>query len=75
MCAMRLSCYEAKLPNLKLKTRPKQLLGSLSIDIAHPAKRLMAFIAGETTTKGYKRQKSLNNCHSLASAQNRQLNH
>ena len=28
--------YEAKLSNLKVKTRPKQLLGSLPIDIALP---------------------------------------
>jgi len=37
MCAMHLFCYEAKQPNLKLKTRAKQLLvlshktGSLSV--------------------------------------------
>ncbi len=29
----RLSCFETKLPNLTLKTRPKQLLGSLPLDI------------------------------------------
>jgi hypothetical protein len=29
-------CYPAKLPKLKLKTRPKQLLGSLPLDIALP---------------------------------------
>ncbi len=28
--------YGAKLPNLKLKTQPKQLLGSLPLDIAFP---------------------------------------
>ncbi len=28
--------YEAKLPNLKLKARPKQLLGYLSLDILFP---------------------------------------
>jgi hypothetical protein len=28
--------YRLKLPNLKLKTRPKQLLGSLPLDIALP---------------------------------------
>jgi hypothetical protein len=27
--AIHLRCYEVELPNLKLKTRPKQLLGSL----------------------------------------------
>jgi hypothetical protein len=31
--AMHLLCYGVKLPNLKLKTRPKQLLGSLPLDI------------------------------------------
>jgi hypothetical protein len=30
-------CYQVKLPNLKLKTRPKQLLGSLPLVIALPA--------------------------------------
>jgi len=32
--AMQLWYYETILPNLKLKTRPKQLLGSLPLDIA-----------------------------------------
>jgi hypothetical protein len=36
MCAMHLYCYEAKLPNLMLKTQPNQLLGSLMLDIALP---------------------------------------
>jgi hypothetical protein len=31
MCAMHLCCYEAKRPNLKLKTLPRQLLGSLPL--------------------------------------------
>jgi hypothetical protein len=35
---MQLSCFETKLPSLILKTRPKQLLGSLPLDIALPAK-------------------------------------
>ncbi len=30
-------CYQVKLPNLNLKTRPKQLLGFLPLVIAHPA--------------------------------------
>jgi hypothetical protein len=34
--SVHLWCYLVKLPNLKLKTRPKQLLGSLSLDIALP---------------------------------------
>jgi hypothetical protein len=34
--AIQLYHFETKLPNLKLKTRPKQLLGSLPVDIALP---------------------------------------
>ncbi len=34
VCATQLPCFEAKLPNLELKTQPKQLLGFLPIDIA-----------------------------------------
>ncbi len=34
--AMQLYFFETKLPNLKLKTRPKQLLGSLPLVIALP---------------------------------------
>ena len=30
-------CYQVKLPNLKLKTQPKQLLGSLPLVITLPA--------------------------------------
>jgi hypothetical protein len=29
-------CYQAKLPNLKVKTQPKQLLGSLPLVITLP---------------------------------------
>jgi hypothetical protein len=36
VCAMHLSCFETKLPNLMLKTRPKQLLGYLPLDIVLP---------------------------------------
>jgi hypothetical protein len=32
--------YQSKLPNLKLKTRPKQLLGSLPLDIGLPQPNL-----------------------------------
>ncbi len=32
--AAHLWCYQVKLPNLKLKIWPKQLLGSLPIDFA-----------------------------------------
>jgi hypothetical protein len=32
--AMRLNCYEVKLPNLKLKTWFKKLLSHLTLDIA-----------------------------------------
>jgi hypothetical protein len=31
---MRLCCYVAKRPNLKLKNQPKQLLGSLALALA-----------------------------------------
>jgi hypothetical protein len=34
---MHLSCYEAKHPNFKLKTRPKQLLGSLPLAFVLPS--------------------------------------
>ncbi len=34
--AMQLHYFETKLPNLKLKNRPKQLLGSLPVDISLP---------------------------------------
>jgi hypothetical protein len=33
---VQLCCFETKQPNLMLKTRPKQLLGSLPLDIALP---------------------------------------
>ncbi len=36
LCAIQLYYFETKLPNLELKTRPKQLLGSLPVDIALP---------------------------------------
>jgi hypothetical protein len=36
MHAMHLLCYGIKVPNLKLKTQHKQLLGSLPLDIALP---------------------------------------
>jgi hypothetical protein len=36
VCAMQLRYFETKLPNLKLKTQLKQLLGSLPLDIALP---------------------------------------
>ncbi len=34
VCPTQLPCFEAKLPNLELKTRSKQLVGFLPIDIA-----------------------------------------
>jgi hypothetical protein len=37
MSAMHLFCYEAEQLNLKLKTRPKQLLGSHPLAFALPA--------------------------------------
>ncbi len=41
--AMQLSCFETKRPNLELKTQPKQLLGSLPLDIAFPEETLLVF--------------------------------
>jgi len=43
MRAMQLLYFETKLPNLMLKTRPKQLLGSLPLDITLPAVILRDF--------------------------------
>jgi hypothetical protein len=40
MFVMHLFGYEAKLPNLKLKTRPKQLLGYLPLVFALPGRLL-----------------------------------
>ncbi len=37
MHAMHFNCYEAKLPSLKLHTRPKQLLDYLPLDIVLPS--------------------------------------
>jgi hypothetical protein len=34
----QLCCYEVKLPNLKLKIWPKQLLDSLPLDIVMPVR-------------------------------------
>jgi hypothetical protein len=36
LCAVRLLCSKAIRPNVKLRTRPKQLLYSLLLDIALP---------------------------------------
>jgi hypothetical protein len=36
VAALQLLCSETKLPNLKFKTRPKQLLGYLPLDIGLP---------------------------------------
>ncbi len=58
--AMHFLCYRVKLPYLKLKTRPKQLLGSLPLDIVltdlthrHEVNRLLIiwqFIGGAVST-------------------------
>jgi hypothetical protein len=42
--AVHFPCYIVKWPNLKLKTRPKQLLGYLPLDIALP-NHLIAFLS------------------------------
>jgi len=55
--AMHLWCYQVKQPNLKLKPHPKQLLGSLPLDIALPARALHAlksFDMGLTSAEGKK---------------------
>jgi hypothetical protein len=41
-------CYQVKLPNLKLKTRPKQLLGSLLLVIALTVFTFLLIIEGAT---------------------------
>ncbi len=56
MYAVLLCCYEAKLPNLKLKTRPKQLSGSHSSAIALPvivALLALATLGDETTSPNW----------------------
>ncbi len=40
MFVMHLFCHEAKQPNLKLETQPRQLLGSLSLAFVLPSKLL-----------------------------------
>jgi hypothetical protein len=45
MCAMHLCSYEAKQPNLKLKTQPKQRLGSLPLAFTLPAR---AYVYGNS---------------------------
>jgi hypothetical protein len=41
--AVHFLCLGVKLPNLKMKTQPKQVLGSLLLDIALPYLRLGVF--------------------------------
>jgi len=43
--AVHLLCYGVKLPNLKLKTLPKQLLGSLLLDVVLPVQSLFGRIS------------------------------
>ncbi len=49
---MQLWYYETILPNLKLKTRPKQLLGSLPLDIALPAETQQLFGTKDNLVNG-----------------------
>jgi hypothetical protein len=42
-CVMQLSCFETKLPNLMLKTRPKQPLGYLPLAMALPEKKYQKY--------------------------------
>ncbi len=61
--AMQLPCLETKWPNLKLKTRPKQLVGSLPLDIAFSgawySKLDRAFVAVHTSMLGIKWEEHL----------------
>jgi hypothetical protein len=50
--AMHLSPFEAKQSNLNLKTRPKQLLGSLPLDIVLPG-TIEKFGILDATSLGY----------------------
>jgi hypothetical protein len=50
--AVQLWCFETKLPNLKLKTRPEQLIGYLPLDIALP-ESLVQFFELEYQKEGY----------------------
>ncbi len=46
---MPCNCIQNKMGNLKLKTRPKQLLGSLPLAFALPASRCLSFSIQVTT--------------------------
>jgi len=63
VCAMQLNCFETKLSSLMLKTRPKQLLGSLPLDIALPdminSFILLAQAQLSNETSGFKNAKNL----------------
>ncbi len=52
MFVMHLFGYEAKQPNLKLKTRPKQLLGYLPLVFALPDKPICCHFAQGALTCG-----------------------
>jgi hypothetical protein len=69
---MHLLCCRAKLPNLKLQTRVKQLLGSLQLDFALPFQQNAMFAAcfGEAGENRqcfeiYYNKKVLKNCVSV----------
>jgi hypothetical protein len=47
--AVHFLCLGVKLPNLKMKTQPKQVLGSLLLDIALPLFKVRSFQAEFTT--------------------------
>ncbi len=51
VCAMQLSCFETKLPNLMLKTRPKQLLSSLPFE--RPIILLTSWLLNTATRLSY----------------------
>ncbi len=55
--AIHFLCYGVKLPNLKLKTRPKQLLGYLPLDVI--------MLPGDTLPFGYAVAKISLYCNTL----------
>jgi hypothetical protein len=67
MDAMQLLYFETKLPNLMLKTRPKQLLGSLPLDITLPAVILRDFWGERVSLLTVNLDKSVASfCHQVA---------
>ncbi len=66
MLTVQLHCFESELPNLKLKTRVKQLLGSLPLDF--PLSGLIIFTNLGINLLAFCKldpfiERSLNSCH------------